>query len=552
MLHHRAAVELEFRELLIFFDPADMDLQVFLLPPKNRPPEKDFEHSLLHLIDQAWGIMDALAFLHGGTSPQNATMERIKPNLETGGHDNRAVLCHMDIKPSNILVFNINKDNPVGQWKLADFGISKIKDVVDGTAHATPLPGVGAYQAPEATVNHETVGRSADVWSVGCVLLEVMVFGLEGPKGVKRLADQRARNLDGTPHDNDYYHRGGRLNPHVDNWLEAQGAKGETKDRQYFNRGFHPLVCGMLRMNPQQRMKSLEIKNRFQTLRESYPTLAADEYPKPPIPLRAKNPGAKLNVGKAGVPANISSETDTPSILEDNSTSRSVALSIQTVTDREEGLGYLHRWVGRASESRIATTNKDKIRNWWRICSNDVLWVTERSSVQMKSVALGVVAAAQEADIPALAFSCFNDGDKKLGGTQYVSRLLRSLIYQLAMKASGEGYSQMPAPANDLEGLLQVWKTQASSAEFSFVVVLAELDLIPSIKSEPVSSCLQSLLSTKSANPSMTVKFLLTTSRAIENLTDRRRIGNNDVARSPGGGQKVIEVLRHVNFADIH
>jgi serine/threonine protein kinase len=73
-------------------------------------------------------------------------------------------IVHRDVKPGNILVTSD------GQVKLADFGIARLEDASTLTIAGSTL-GTVAYMAPEQLENHQ-VGPSADVYSLGMVLLE--------------------------------------------------------------------------------------------------------------------------------------------------------------------------------------------------------------------------------------------------------------------------------------------------------------------------------------------------------------------------------------------
>ena len=83
---------------------------------------------------------------------------------------------HRDIKPSNILVKN-------GQVLLTDFGLSKVVPADDTTGTTGP---VGAhtriYSAPEVLTSKSPRGRAVDIFSLGCVFLELCT-ALLAPKG---------------------------------------------------------------------------------------------------------------------------------------------------------------------------------------------------------------------------------------------------------------------------------------------------------------------------------------------------------------------------------
>lgn len=77
-------------------------------------------------------------------------------------------VTHGDIKPQNILVSGSNI------W-LADFGTAETEEDKKGGRTSKALWTTPLYCAPE-TRRESTRGRPADIWSLGCVLLEVCTF----------------------------------------------------------------------------------------------------------------------------------------------------------------------------------------------------------------------------------------------------------------------------------------------------------------------------------------------------------------------------------------
>jgi serine/threonine protein kinase len=75
-------------------------------------------------------------------------------------------VVHRDVKPANILI------GPDGLARLTDFGIARLVDTSTMTITGTMI-GTATYMAPEQLENH-AVGPSADVWSLGIVLLECL------------------------------------------------------------------------------------------------------------------------------------------------------------------------------------------------------------------------------------------------------------------------------------------------------------------------------------------------------------------------------------------
>jgi len=77
---------------------------------------------------------------------------------------------------------------------ISDFGLARVKEekVKGDSKTMWPLSDRGPYMAPECH-SGATVGRSADVWALGCILLDVVSFGLLGHQnGVAEFRERRA------------------------------------------------------------------------------------------------------------------------------------------------------------------------------------------------------------------------------------------------------------------------------------------------------------------------------------------------------------------------
>ncbi len=89
-------------------------------------------------------------------------------------------VIHRDIKPENILFGGYSSQDPaaMGGWHamVADFGIARAVSAaapVDTGAHPLVL-GTPAYMSPEQISGSETLDGRSDVYSLGCVLYEML------------------------------------------------------------------------------------------------------------------------------------------------------------------------------------------------------------------------------------------------------------------------------------------------------------------------------------------------------------------------------------------
>jgi serine/threonine protein kinase len=76
-----------------------------------------------------------------------------------------ANVLHRDLKPSNLLL-NANCD-----LKIADFGLARITSETD---FMTEYVVTRWYRAPELLLNSPDYTAAIDMWSVGCIFMELM------------------------------------------------------------------------------------------------------------------------------------------------------------------------------------------------------------------------------------------------------------------------------------------------------------------------------------------------------------------------------------------
>ncbi|KAL7419201.1 mitogen-activated protein kinase kinase kinase [Cryptotrichosporon argae] len=129
----------EYLSIFLEYVPGGTIASIYRTPNQAR-----FEEQLVKFFTEQ--ILDGLAYLH------------------------RRNIWHRDLKGDNILV------DAKGVCKISDFGISKqTADVYDSFGQATNMKGSVFWMAPEVihSQNERTYSGKVDIWSLGCVVLEM-------------------------------------------------------------------------------------------------------------------------------------------------------------------------------------------------------------------------------------------------------------------------------------------------------------------------------------------------------------------------------------------
>ena len=136
-------------------------------PLESSPPSWE---GMLWIANQIVGLTHALDLIHNPRKPD----------------ESHRYGRHGDLKPENILWFQSTTD-PLGILVLTDFGLSSFNkehsrsNIPNDTIAVTP-----EYRPPECDLAGGRISRAFDIWTLGCLLLEMVAWVLGGKEEQRR------------------------------------------------------------------------------------------------------------------------------------------------------------------------------------------------------------------------------------------------------------------------------------------------------------------------------------------------------------------------------
>ncbi|KAI1390035.1 kinase-like domain-containing protein [Hypoxylon trugodes] len=147
---------------------------------------------------QIFGLLDAIAMIHNNAKERESEGQRL-------------ARIHQDIKPENILLFYEGErksgSGPPSLFKLTDFGRShtRVVNEKDNDQGGRDNGANKMYSAPECCdidgrrgISHDRVGPKADIWSIGAVFSETLVWSLRGEAGINQYWEKRCEQTKDT------------------------------------------------------------------------------------------------------------------------------------------------------------------------------------------------------------------------------------------------------------------------------------------------------------------------------------------------------------------
>ncbi|KAL9596192.1 MAG: hypothetical protein Q9179_004701 [Wetmoreana sp. 5 TL-2023] len=151
--------------------------------------DKPTKGNILWFLSQLLGLASALRQIHNLSNSDNITAGSSPNLLAPSAGDLHKSGWHHDLKPDNIIYFRV-LTRWEGEFHIADFGSGKVHTYRSGSVYTRSSNGTLTYEPPEAA-KEGVFSRPYDVWSMGCVFLELLVWAVYDYTVAKKFAEER-------------------------------------------------------------------------------------------------------------------------------------------------------------------------------------------------------------------------------------------------------------------------------------------------------------------------------------------------------------------------
>ncbi|KUJ09273.1 kinase-like protein [Mollisia scopiformis] len=260
------------------------------------PNMKRTPSSLLWVLRQCRGLSSGLLHIHEYQSTSGPFQDINKQEHLYGRHG--------DIKPENILFLALDGTSVVpeenyGNLALADFGLTEFHNIKTRTrslTRGTTTRGTPTYAPPEVALRQK-ISRAYDIWSLGCVFLELISWVVCGTEGLWQFQEGRGEtNSDGFINDDVFYtiipkpDRHAIVRTSVQEWMRDLHEKPVASQ---FVHDFVDLISqSMLVVEPAERSRIGPLVGKLQAMidkAEADPSYLIESVPYPPREVAASN-----------------------------------------------------------------------------------------------------------------------------------------------------------------------------------------------------------------------------------------------------------------------
>lgn len=258
----------------LFMPVAICDLHAYMMEQHRNAPQE--LKNKADIIYSAAGLASGLHYLHSGM--QTEELEEL-------------VCYHMDLNPSNVLVFYENNRNV---WKLSDFGMARVKTRTGQLSYREndfnslfvrrkklqdpSLPstlnrrGEGTWLAPESIAAVPIMKTGADIWALGCVLSVVFAYLGGGASGIDDYATARQNHRRADGSDRFFLRaaqfKSSKVHPEIKarhEKLISEAAHRHIEERKAFSHLLTFLQESVLKIDQNQRCGAAAVKLELET-----------------------------------------------------------------------------------------------------------------------------------------------------------------------------------------------------------------------------------------------------------------------------------------------
>lgn len=138
-------------------------------------------------------INDIFLRVPQGNLPASPDVPEASNNTNPEGSNWR----HGDLKPGNI--FRKESGTALGTLMIGDVGLAKKHyNITHLRTHTDTRLGTIDYEPPEAFDNSHAKSRAYDIWSMGCIIVETIVWLLYGKRKLYEFYNRSSKNINGT------------------------------------------------------------------------------------------------------------------------------------------------------------------------------------------------------------------------------------------------------------------------------------------------------------------------------------------------------------------
>lgn len=181
---------------------------------------------------------------------------------------------HFDLKPENILVQDDNS------FVISDFGQATFKKVGGTSSRVIGNGGTDAFAPPEIDNLNTKQSGKYDIWSLGCILVEIATFVAQGRNGLLLLDDVRHTKLSDSNKEDDRFFEsipgteGFRMKPAISSWIANLPSSPQIRagrSRQFMQE-IVVLSQKMLTIDVEKRIPSSETTRLMKDILQKYQT----------------------------------------------------------------------------------------------------------------------------------------------------------------------------------------------------------------------------------------------------------------------------------------